>query len=84
MWTQTETDKYMAMQTQYKPLQDLYENAGLPETEPWARARYLAEDVLCLTMTDHEVVMKTAAIKGKPEGLLLLEGMVLSLWNQQS
>lgn len=67
---------------QYKPrdnvqLKKMYENRGIPKTNPEERARFLAEEVLGLTQTDHDSVMRTAKEKGRAEALNYLEDMFI-------
>lgn len=62
----------------YEPLQRLYEEHGLPNTDPATRARFLAEDVMQFTMTDHDLVMRTAHEKGRAEGLLQIEDILIA------
>lgn len=76
VWTKQEIDSYKAIDN--PKLDVLYEALGIHKYDPEARAKYLAEDVLKLTMTDHEIVMSRAAEKGKGAALNLLEEMLLA------
>jgi len=75
-WTQEEIDEY-AMLRKHE-LGPLYAAAKIPTNEPEKRARYLAEDVLNLTATDHDVIMTMATSQGKAKSLVMLESMVLA------
>ena len=63
----------------YDPLLRLYEQYSLLLTDPEKRARFLAEDVLRLTMTDPDVVMRLTHTKGKVAALHFLEDMVVDI-----
>ena len=75
VWSPTEIVAYRPVQDDY--LQQLYERAGIPETDPQERGRYLADDFLRLTMTDHDLLMHVAGQKGRPEALNCLEKMAI-------
>lgn len=77
LWTNQEIEAYRPRP--YDPLLRLYEQRSLPVTDPEARAKFLAEEVLQLTMTDHDVVMRLAQTKGKIIALHSLEDMVVNL-----
>lgn len=47
-------------------------------TNPEGRARYLAEEVLRLGMSDHEVIMAAVQQRGRPETLNMMEDMVIA------
>ena len=76
MWTKPEIDEYLAKAREYEPLRLLYEKAGMDSIQD--RAKYLAETVLKLTMSDQDMVMRHTNEKGRPAGLLLLEDMVIA------
>ncbi len=78
MWSKLERGKYVSQAKDYEPLRKLYEAHGLPETDPEARAKFLAEDVLQVTMTDHDLLMRTASYDGRAASLVLLEDMVIA------
>ena len=62
-WTEEEIEKYNEIRlTDVEPL---YKDAGIPLDNPEERARYLTEDVLKLTMTDHDVIMSMAKKEGE-------------------
>ncbi|HLD15572.1 MAG TPA: hypothetical protein VJB94_03255 [Candidatus Nanoarchaeia archaeon] len=75
IWTKEEIGSYTPIES--KKLVELYEGLGINKYDPEKRAEFLAEK-LQLTMTDHDVIMRTAAEKGKPAALNLLEEMVLA------
>ncbi len=70
-WTQRDMQSYRPLKDDY--LNKLYTDAKIPENDPEGRAKYLAEDVLGLTMTDHGIVMRTTFEKGRPAALNMLE-----------
>jgi hypothetical protein len=76
MWTLKEIQEYAPRQ--YQPLLELYEKAGLKDALPDSRAEYLAERVLNLTMADHDFLLSTAAQKGRPAAMNLLEDLVIA------
>ena len=73
LWTQKEIKEYKPLINLF--LSDIYYQAKLPRTNPESRAQYLAETILSLTMTDHEVLMSQPS---RAAGLNLLEQMVLA------
>jgi len=75
MWKQTEIDEYSQVDSPY--LSALYADAGIPVTKPEERAEFLAEEVIYLTMTDHDVLMRTAHDEGRADVLNLLEQMAI-------
>jgi len=76
MWTKPEINAYTSKARAYKPLQQAYQEVGLEH--PQERAQFLAEEVLQLTMTDHDVVMRITHDEGRAAGLLVLEDMVIA------
>ena len=78
MWTQPEIKQYVDQARSYAPLARLYEEQCLQSKHAEARARFLAEVVLELTPTDHDVIMRTASAEGRAAGLLELEDMVIA------
>jgi len=76
LWTKEEIKGYQ--QVVDGSLSRLYEEAGIPADDPERRARYLAEELLGLTMLDHEVVMRKAKSEGRPAALNLLEEMAVA------
>tara|TARA_Y100000310_G_C20462336_1_gene705975 strand:- start:145 stop:405 length:261 start_codon:yes stop_codon:yes gene_type:complete len=70
-WSQEEINEYV--QVENEGLSDLYEKAGIPTSDPEARAKHLLENFLDLTMTDEDLVMSKAKIDGKLAALNLLE-----------
>ena len=77
VWTNEEITAYEPLD--YAPLQKLYRDKGLSIYNPEARAKFLVEEVLRLTMTDHDIVMRTAKAEGRASALRLLEGIVASV-----
>ena len=71
-WTKEEILRYEPID--YEPLSRLYKERRLHT--PDARAYFLAEIVLELTMTDHDIVLREAHQKGRPEALNALEKLV--------
>ena len=71
VWSEEEIEIYR--QVSSPKLDDIYAQVGIHPTNPEERARYLAEDVLGLGMTDHDLVMRTAKQDGRPAALNLLE-----------
>lgn len=76
-WTNEEKKAYIPPVTY--PLSSLYRHACIDSKEPEKRAEYLAEKVLKLTATDHDLFRQTAKQEGKAQALNLLERMFLSL-----
>lgn len=76
VWTDDEIAAYKPLD--YPPLNFLYQNWEISRYNPEERARFLAEDVLNLGMTDHDLLMRVAAESGKAEALRLLEEMVVA------
>ena len=74
-WTDEEIITYQQVNSHI--LDNIYSEACIPEKNTEERAKYLAENILNLTMTDHDIIMKTAHKKGKPETLNLLEEIVI-------
>ena len=75
MWRLQEIQGYKPRE--YKPLLDLYDRYGLSDALPERRAEFLAENVIDLTATDHEVLMRKAGEGGRASALNLLEDMVI-------
>tara|TARA_Y100000034_G_C6909757_1_gene423776 strand:+ start:246 stop:530 length:285 start_codon:yes stop_codon:yes gene_type:complete len=73
-WTSEEIDEYAPVD--YAPLQDLYREKGLPASDPEERATYLVQQVLCLTHSDRDVLIRQTSGKSKASTLNLLEEMV--------
>lgn len=74
VWTEEEVSRYVPRIDQRLVM--LYEENDLKNPE--AIAKFLAEDYLGLTMTDHEVVMRKAAKEGLPAALNFMEDMAIS------
>jgi len=75
-WTEQEIKEYGKIRM--RELGPLYATAGININNPEERARYLAEDVLKLTMTDQDIIMSIAKERGKAQALKELEITVLS------
>ncbi len=75
-WTIAEVKAYEPRA--YLPLQRLYREKGYDMLVPSYRAQYLAETVLRLDMTDHDVIMRYAKEHGRAAALNLLEDMVIA------
>ena len=58
-------------------LDGIYAKAEIPASNPEERSRYLAEDVLDLSMLDHDLVMRTAAKDGRHVALNVLEELAI-------
>ena len=56
VWTEVERNAYK--QIHDSNLAKLYSDSGIPQDDPEERARYLAEEVLPLTATDHDLLMR--------------------------
>ena len=76
LWTKEEIEGFQ--QVLNEGLSHLYKETGIPADDPERRARYLAEEILDLTMVDHEVVMRKAKSEGRPAALNLLEEMAVA------
>nr|MBI4156964.1 hypothetical protein [Candidatus Woesearchaeota archaeon] len=76
IWTQEEINQYR--QRESPKLNEMYLEAGILASDPEMRAKYLAEEFLGLTMTDHDLIMRTAKQEGKPKVLNLLEQIAIS------
>ncbi|NQU78973.1 hypothetical protein HQ545_04355 [Candidatus Woesearchaeota archaeon] len=76
VWTQEETEIYGQIPS--PKLDRIYGEAGIPESQPEQRAKYLAEHVLNMGMTDHDLIMRTAKKQGRHVALNMLEKMVIS------
>ena len=74
VWTEEEIGNYRQLED--PTLDSIYEKARL-SNNPEDRAKYLAEEVLDLTMTDHDLIMRTAAQEGRPAALNLLERIAI-------
>ena len=61
-----------------KPLQDLYDKKGI-SGNPEERARYLAEDVLKLSCSDHAYLIRIAKEEGNAAALNFLEELTIDL-----
>ncbi len=75
-WTDQEIAAYHPLD--YPPLNLLYQDREISRYNPEERARFLADVVLRLGMTDHDLLMRVAASQGKAEALRLLEEMVVA------
>ena len=75
MWSSEEKGRYEPRT--YEPLQRLYDKYHLSRESPWERAEFLAENVLTLTMTDHDLLMRDAGANGRAHALNMLEDMVI-------
>ena len=76
VWTAEEISAYIPPVTH--PLSSLYRMASIDAGDPEKRAQYLAEKVLQLTLTDHDLLMRMAKEKGRVSALQDLEQMFLS------
>ena len=76
LWTTKEIEEYV--QNRSPSLRMLYASRKLPANDPMERARYLSEVFLNLTMTDHDLIMRTAAKKGRTAALEILETMAVT------
>ena len=76
MWSSEEVGRYRPRE--YEPLQKLYDKYHLSRESPWERAEFLAENVLHLGMTDHDLLMRDAAANGRAHALNMLEDMVIA------
>ncbi len=70
-WTDQEIQKYREIRSM--DLGPLYAAAGIDRSHPEERAKYLAEEVLKLTMSDQDALMSIAKDRGKAEALRELE-----------
>lgn len=77
VWTDSEIREYKPRM--YERVQEIYEIAGIPTSNPEERAKYLAEEVLQLTMLDHEALMRKAHKEGRAATLNLLEDMAVAI-----
>ncbi|MBT4824323.1 hypothetical protein HN695_02120 [Candidatus Woesearchaeota archaeon] len=76
MWSTEEVGRYEPRS--YEPLTRLYDKYHLSRESPWERAEFLAENVLSLTMTDHDFLMRDAGANGRAHALNMLEDMVIA------
>ena len=74
-WTDEEITAYQQINSLI--LDNYYSEACISKNNPEERAKYLAENILNLNMTDHDIIMRTAAKTGKPKALNLLEELVI-------
>ena len=74
-WTTEEIEKYFGERNMY--LEALYSHRGLPPGNPAERARFLAENVLDLGMTDHERLRSIASLEGRDVAMNRLEEMAV-------
>ncbi|MBA7552664.1 hypothetical protein ES705_45234 [subsurface metagenome] len=75
VWSEKENLQYKKIRK--RELGPLYAMKGIPLDNPEARAEYLAEKVLNLQMTDHDVIMRMANKEGRAIALKFLEDMVI-------
>jgi hypothetical protein len=78
MWSEDEIAEYRTVMRTNSYLQATYMMAEIPPNNPEERARFLDEDVLKLTMTDHDLIMRISHDKGRVAGLIRLEDMFIS------
>lgn len=78
VWTEEEVRRYVPRTDQR--LIGLYEENDLKRPEE--RAKFLSENYLGLTMTDHDVVMSKAAKEGRPAALNFIEDMAIDNMNK--
>ena len=80
LWTNEEKRQYVSRD--YPQLRDLYESLEfqklIPANDLEARVKHLAETVLKLTMTDQDLIMRTATEKGRATALNFLEDFVIA------
>ncbi|MBU2052713.1 MAG: hypothetical protein KJ721_00550 [Nanoarchaeota archaeon] len=75
VWTQKEIEGYAPRDN--AKLKQLYSDKGLFTEDPESIAKFLAEDYLLLTMTDHDLIMRIASKKGRAYALNILEEMAI-------
>jgi len=81
LWTDHEIQTYRLGRNSDIDLRILYMQApGGPilNSNPEKRAKYLAENVLHLSLTDHDVIMRLAEEKGRPAALKFLEQLTIN------
>jgi hypothetical protein len=66
-WTEKEIKEYKELYNTDKDiiLRSVYLQAKIPADKPEERTKYLAEHILNLTMTNHDVIMGLAKERGK-------------------
>jgi len=77
VWSEEEILGYKLVRR--KELGPTYATAGIGIDEPERRAEYLSEK-LNLTLTDHDVIMRTASKEGKAKALKMLEDMAIEVF----
>lgn len=75
IWTEDEINRYQSKQSDYEPLQKLYQTRGL--LTPDQKAKFLCETVLEMTMVDTDIIMQTAHEAGRDCSLIMFEEFVI-------
>ncbi|MCK4552617.1 hypothetical protein KAT80_00235 [Candidatus Pacearchaeota archaeon] len=81
VWTRNEIREYQPRDNE--KLIKLYRRNNLSTEDPEGIAKFLAENYLGFTMTDHDLVMRKAANEGRPATLNFMEDMAIGFLEKE-